>query len=77
MYLTARLSGGERDVSDIELAFSACDDPRHPVCRLNAGALAAFTTGSMISHLARGQVRSWVSPGPPSVAGSRPFSVPA
>jgi isopenicillin-N N-acyltransferase-like protein len=74
--LTARLSGGALGLDEIKAALSSCDDPQHPISRLRGESpLSAFTTGSMISALAPGRVESWVSAGPPSVAGYTAFTV--
>ncbi|MFL5297588.1 MAG: C45 family autoproteolytic acyltransferase/hydrolase [Phenylobacterium sp.] len=74
--LTARLGAGEPGLAEIESALASFDDPRHPVCRLpGAAPMAPFTTGSMIAALQPDRVRSWVSPGPPSVAGYRTFDL--
>jgi hypothetical protein len=70
--LTARLSQGPAGFETIAAALSSCDDARHPVCRPpGAAPLSPFTTGSMISRLAREGVTSWISPGPPREAGYR------
>ncbi|MGZ6016026.1 MAG: C45 family autoproteolytic acyltransferase/hydrolase [Phenylobacterium sp.] len=74
--LAARLSDGAASFEAIAGALSSCDDPRHPVCRsAGSSALAAFTTGSMISALAADGVTAWISPGPPREAGYRSFPV--
>ncbi len=74
--LGARLGGGEPGLEEIKGALCSFDDPQHPICRLRGeGPLSAFTTGSMISALAPGRVGSWVSSGPPSVAGYLAFAL--
>lgn len=66
--LQARLSDGEPGLDELKAAFSSCDDPDNPVCRIRgeAGGLTASTTGSMVSELTPAKVETWVSPGPPS-----------
>lgn len=73
--LTARLSGGEPGLADIEAALSSCDDRANPVCRIRGqpGGVVAFTTGSMISSLDPARIETRVSAGPPSVAGYASF----
>lgn len=74
--LTARLSGAAPGLDEIKGALCSFDDPRHPICRLRGESpLSALTTGSMISALAPGRVESWVSAGPPSVAGYVAFAL--
>jgi hypothetical protein len=74
--LTARLSGAAAGFAPLAEALGACDDPRHPVCRpAGTGPLAGFTTGSMISRLAPGGVRTWISPGPPREMGYAAFEL--
>jgi hypothetical protein len=65
--LQARLGIGQPGLAEIQAALSACDDPRHPVCR--TGGQVGFTTGSMISALTPDSVEVWVSNGPPATAG--------
>ncbi|WP_293456774.1 C45 family peptidase [Phenylobacterium sp.] len=70
--LTRRLASGRPNLADLQAAFAAFDDPRHPVCReRRADGLINFTTGSMISLLRplRSGIESWVSAGPPSRGG--------
>jgi hypothetical protein len=69
--LTARLGQGNLGLADFQGALSACDDPRHPVCRTGGGGNIGFTCGSMISEIAAGhaEIAAWVSPGPPSREG--------
>ena len=74
--LVARLSGGAAGLEEIEAALCAKDDPRHPVCRAApapAFGPATITTGSMISLLQSGGVRSWASAGPPDARGYAAF----
>jgi len=77
--LEQRLSGGRPALAEVQAALSACDDPRHPVCRLLSpeGGLIGFTTGSIISALRPGAaaVESWISAGPPSLGGYSRFEV--
>lgn len=77
--LVARLSAGEPGLADIRAALSSCDDPQNPVCRIRGepGGVFAFTTGSMISALEPTGVETWVSPGPPSLAGYSRFDLAA
>ena len=65
--LQARLGSGQPGLPEIQAALSACDDPRHPVCR--TGGAVGFTTGSMISAITPDGVEVWVSNGPPAAAG--------
>jgi hypothetical protein len=69
--LVARLEAGEPNLSELQGALSAEDDPVHPVCRARdaANSLIGFTTGSMIAAVAPGRVDVWASPGPPRARG--------
>ena len=77
--LKDRLSGGLPGLAEIQRALSASDDPLHPVCRLHSpeSGVIGFTTGSMISALRPepADVESWVSGGPPSLGGYKPFTL--
>jgi hypothetical protein len=65
--LSNRLASGSPGLAELQAAFSACDDPEHPVCRTGGGGNIGFTCGSMLSALPHegGAIRSWVSAGPP------------
>ena len=75
--LQARLSTGAPGLGEIKASLSSCDDPRNPVCRIRGepGGLIAFTTGAMISALEPSRIETWVSPGPPSLAGYTRFDL--
>lgn len=66
--LVSRLASGAPGLADFQAALSACDDPRHPVCRTGGGGNIGFTCGSMISALPAGPqpIRAWISNGPPT-----------
>jgi isopenicillin-N N-acyltransferase like protein len=76
--LSTRLMCGQQDSESVKAALSSSDDPEHPVCRVVNSASRAntvtgtinFTTGSMVSALARDALMDcWVSNGPPAARG--------
>jgi hypothetical protein len=77
--LEGRLSEGHPGPDDVRGALSACDDQRHPVCRLRRpdSGLIGFTTGSIFSALRPdpAPIESWVSAGPPSLGGYSAFKL--
>lgn len=79
--LERRLATDAINVEEVKAALSSRDDAEHPVSRVVEATsqphaltgMISFTTGSMISTLARATdaVDSWISAGPPSI---RPYT---
>ncbi len=78
--LEGRLGAGEPQLDAVMAALCAFDDPHNPVCRVHdpQSGLIGYTTGSMITALENGgaPLRSWMSAGPPSVAGYDALTLP-